>query len=89
MAIAVRLTNEASKTTLAVVGGLGWDDVRLHTPVRPGDILHVRSYACSKRESSSKPDKGIVQSTFEVINHDDKVVMSYKIATMMLKRPAG
>ncbi len=89
MAIAVRLTNEASKTTLAVVGGLGWDEVRLHTPVRPGDVLHVRSYACSKRESSSKPDKGIVQSTFEVINQNDKVAMSYKIATMMLKRPAG
>ena len=89
MAIGVRLTNDANNTSHAVVGGLGWDEVRLHIPVRPRDVLHVRSYACSKRESSSKPDKGIVQSAFEVINQDDKVVMSYKIASMMFKRPAG
>lgn len=35
MAISIRLTNDASDVSHAVVGGLGWDDVRMSLPVGP------------------------------------------------------
>lgn len=43
------------------VANLGWDKVTLPNPVFAGDTLYAETRVCSKRESSSRPDQGIVQ----------------------------
>lgn len=87
IAVSVRLNTELGSEPSAVIAGLGWDEVRILQPVFPGDSLRVRSRAIGKRESRSKPDRGIVQSLVEVLNQKDQVVLSYKVSAMMLKRP--
>src|SRR6476661_6044851 len=49
-----------SKTqSVRVLAGLGWDELRLPTPVRPGDALDVELTVLEKRDSKSKSDRGI------------------------------
>ena len=38
--------------------GLGWDDVRLPNPVRPGDELDLEMTVLEMRESKSRPEPG-------------------------------
>jgi acyl dehydratase len=71
----------------AAVSALGFTDVKLHAPARPGDVLSLRATCMSKRESQSKPDLGIVQHHTELINQNDEVVFSYVSAALHKKRP--
>lgn len=87
VAIAVKLLNAMSSEPLAVVAGLGWDEVRMRAPVRPGDTLHATTWLHSKRESASKPGFGILVSAVELANQDGTVVLSYRISSLIMKRP--
>jgi len=62
----------------ASLGSHGVDELRWNLPVRPGDTLSVRVTILEASRSRSKPDRGIVQSLFEVLNQDGNVVMSAK-----------
>lgn len=87
IAMAIRLSHTMMKEELAVMAGLGWQDVRFPNPVCAGDTLHMRAEVVEKRESRSKPDRGIVVSQNTVLNQRDDVVAEYKIVTLMMKRP--
>lgn len=88
IAIAVKLGNELSTEPVAVIAGLGWDEVRLKAPVKPGDSLVLHSWMEEKRASQSKPDRGIVVTRIELRNQNDEIVLTYKVTSMMLKKPA-
>ena len=45
-----------------VLMGLGWDELRLTNPVRPGDALDLEMTILELRPSKSKPDWGIVRN---------------------------
>jgi acyl dehydratase len=62
----------------ASLGSPGVDELRWNLPVRPGDTLSIRVTILEATRSRSKPDRGIVQSLFEVLNQDRNVVMSAK-----------
>jgi acyl dehydratase len=62
------------------------DEVRWPQPVRPGDTLSVRATVLSARRSKSKPDRGIVETLFEVLNQRGEVVMSVKAINMLKAR---
>ena len=68
-------------TLLAV---LGIDEWRMHSPVKHGDTLHMRSTVENKRETS-KPDRGIVSFKREFVNQRGEAVQSMR-ATFMYKR---
>ena len=89
IAASVKLAQEMSmsKQQTAVVAGLGWDNVRMPHPVRPNDVIRVKAWMSEKRDSNSRPDCGIVTSQFEVYNQDDVMVLSYSIASLVMKRP--
>lgn len=87
MAIAVKLINSLSTEPAAVVAGLGWDEVRMLAPVRPGDRLHAVTWLDSKRESASKPGFGILGTVVELHNQDDVVVLRYRISSLIMKKP--
>jgi len=66
----------------------GIDELRWLRPVRPGDILRVEGEVAGARVSRSKPDRGIVQMRYEVLNQNDDVVMSLKTNNFMRRRNA-
>jgi acyl dehydratase len=70
----------------ASLGSPGVDELRWNRPVRPGDRLTVRVTVLSATRSRSKPDRGVVQSFFEVLNQDSEVAMSLKAANFFLCR---
>jgi acyl dehydratase len=75
----------------ASLGSPGVDELRWNLPVRPGDKLTVRVTISQAKRSRSKPDRGIVESLFEVLNQDRNVVMSARGVNFILCRslPSG
>ena len=66
----------------------GWDEVRFHKPVRPGDELWLEVTWVAKRRSTSKPDRGIVTASMKLLDQDGVIVLSHKNTIFMrLKNP--
>ena len=72
----------------AAVSALGFDELRLLAPVRPGDALRARSEITAVRLSQSRPGIGIVSSRGELRNQHDEVVFSLASAALIRCRPA-
>lgn len=70
------------------MGSPGLDEIRWFMPVRPGDTLYGRASIEDKRESASKPDRGIVKMKYWIENQKAETVMSFFGTQMVLKRPA-
>lgn len=71
---------------VAALAALGFDELRIHSPVRPGDILSCSSKWLDKRESKSKPDRGICRTQLMLSNQDGKVVFSIISTVLVAKR---
>ena len=69
----------------AVIASFGYDEVRFHHPLRPGDEVHLRYEYVETRPSSSKPDRGIVTVRLSLVRNDDEVVMSH-LDTILVRR---
>lgn len=75
-------------TTLGTtIGNLGMDKVEFPKPVFIGDTLRVQTRIVDKRESKSKPDRGIVWFEHLGINQRDEVVCECIRKGMMLRKP--
>jgi acyl dehydratase len=87
----MRLFADHYLSKVASLGSPGIDELRWHIPVRPGDELSIRVTVLDTKRSSSKPDRGIVQSFIEVLNQNREVVMSMKAVNLFLcrKKPQG
>jgi acyl dehydratase len=66
----------------AAVSALGFDQLKLHIPVRPGDVLSYRAKCVGKRPSKSRPDCGIVEYRGEILNQKGEVVFSFISAAL-------
>ena len=71
-----------------IIAGLGWNDVRFPNPVRPDDRLSATVECLTKRESRSKPDRGIVRTQISLHNQQGEVVVTYEDTIMVAKRIA-
>lgn len=75
-------------TTLGTtLGNLGFDRTTFPNPVFIGDTISVRSRVVDRRESRTKPDRGIVTFEHEGINQRGETVCSCIRGAMMMKRP--
>lgn len=72
----------------AVIGAIGYEELRYLKPVRPGDSLSLAAEILSKRASRSKPDRGIVSFRMTMSNQNGEAVLSY-IDMVMMARRAG
>lgn len=78
-----------SDTTLGTtIGNLGFDKTTFPNPVFIGDTIRVTTRVVEKRESRSKPDRGIVTFEHQGLNQRGEVVCSCTRGAMMMKRPA-
>jgi acyl dehydratase len=58
-----------------VLMGLGWEEVKLPNPVRPGDELDLEMTVLEMRPSKSKSDRGIVRSRNSLRNQKRETVL--------------
>jgi len=69
-----------------LIGAAGWDEVRFHQPVRPGDELWLEVTWADKRQSTSKPDRGIVTALMKLVNQKNEIVLSHRGTIFMRLR---
>ena len=62
---------------IAILSGLGIDEVRLFNPVRPDDVLTVEARWSDLRRSKSKPDRGVTAIKCQVYNQRGEPVADY------------
>jgi len=69
------------------MGSPGIDQIRWLLPVRPGDTLSARGIVQQVTPSSSKPDRGVVHTRYEVRNQKGELVMTMDGMGMFKRRP--
>ena len=75
--------------TEAVIGALGFDELRFPHPVYPGDDIALAIECLELRASNSKPDRGIVKFRFTLTNQEGVTVLTYLDTVMFARRPAA
>lgn len=87
-----------SALTLAIVTGmgvtdvsengfnLGWDEVRLPSPVFVGDTLYSESEVLDKRASRSRVEQGIVRVETRGYKQDGSLVLHFQRSVMVWRR---
>ena len=71
---------------LAIISGLGIEQVRLPKPVRPGDELQVEAHWTELRRSQSKPDRGLVTLRFKAVNQKGEIVLESGFKYLVARR---
>ncbi|TDP72463.1 MaoC family dehydratase [Roseateles toxinivorans] len=69
-------------------GSPGIDNLRWLRPVRPGDTLRVRMTVLEARESKSRPQIGLIRSSWAVFNQHGEQVLSMEGWGMFGRRDA-
>lgn len=87
-AMTMRMLVDAMEGRAHSLGSPGVDEVRWRLPVRPGDILSVKSEITELRPSRSRPGFGSLHQDMTVSNHKGEVVMTFKSIAMLQRRPA-
>ena len=85
LAIALRLINE-SDAAPAVLGAIGWDEVRFMEPVRPDDCLTLELECLEARPSTSNPNRGMVRQLFTLKNQHDRIVFQFKDRILVARK---
>ena len=75
--------------TQHVFANLGWDKVRLPHPVFEGDTIYSESEVLACRESSSRPEVGIVTVRTVGFNQRGEVVIVFERTMMIYRRGQG
>ena len=76
-------------TSYRAIGNLGWNDIRLVSPVFAGDTIYAESEVLSKRPSKSRPGQGIVTIKTTGKKADGTVVMTYERTFLVASQDAG
>lgn len=79
-----RLADSAGSATM---GSPGFDDLKWLQPVRPGDVLSVRSEVIAVEPSRSKPDRGHIRLHNRILRQDGTVVAEMKNLAIVRRRP--
>jgi acyl dehydratase len=69
------------------IANLGYDEVRHLGPVFADDTIYASSKIIGKRESATKPDRGIVSVETKAYNQREEAVLSFRREVMIPKRP--
>jgi acyl dehydratase len=71
--------------SMNVFANLGWDEVRMPSPVFEGDTIYSRSKVLATRASKSRPTLGLVTVATEGYNQNSVIVMSYQRTFMVYR----
>ena len=87
-AMVMRMMCDAYLLDSTSQGSPGVDHIKWLLPVRPGDTLHVRMTVLEARPSKSRPELGLVRSSWLVLNQRDETVMTMEGWGMFGRRTA-
>jgi len=76
-----------TEPSLRILAALGWDELRLPIPVRPGDELYLEVTVLEKRESKSNSDRGVVRNQIHLRNQKREVVLQCINTVLVARRP--
>ena len=62
---------------VAILSGISMHEVKMHNPVRPGDVLSVKAWWAELKKSRSKPDRGLASLKCNVTNQRDEPIIEY------------
>ena len=83
--VVLRLAQSLPHET-AVLGALGYDEVRFHTAAKVGDRLQLTIECIDTRASASKPDRGIVKNRHILKNQDGETVFTQTTTLLIARR---
>jgi acyl dehydratase len=69
------------------LANLGFDKIEFLAPTFHGDTIYSESEVLEVKESSSRPDRGIVKVETRATNQRGELVMKFRRAVMIAKRP--
>jgi len=69
-----------------VIANLGYEHVQHPNPVYHGDTIYVETEVLEKRESKSKPDRGVIRFKHTGRKPDGTVVVELERSVLFLKR---
>jgi acyl dehydratase len=88
-AILISLLSKTQPYSLRVLAGLGWDELRLPLPVRPGDELELEVAILEKRESKSNSDRGVVRNQIHLHNQKREIVLRCIGIVLVARQPVA
>lgn len=88
-ALMMRLFAQEYLSPVSSLGSPGVDELRWIAPVRPGDVLTLRTTVLDARRSRSKPDRGLVRTRIELVGGTGAPVLTMTALNLVLTRPAG
>lgn len=68
------------------IANLGYEEIKHLAPVFINDTIYARTKVLEKRESRSKPDRGIVYVETIAFNQKDEQVLSFRRKVLIKKR---
>ena len=83
LAVGMSVSDTSGKT----IANLGFDVVRFEAPLFAGDSLYAESEVLEKRESASKPDRGIVHVETRAFNQNGERVLVLRRKFLAPRRP--
>ena len=72
---------------IQILAMLGKDEIRLHNPARPGDVLTYETRCTDRRPSSSKPDRGVIVLADLLKNQSGDEILSQKVSLLVKRNP--
>ncbi|MBV8849998.1 MAG: MaoC family dehydratase [Methylobacteriaceae bacterium] len=86
-AITMRLSVQSFPLASGIIGSGG--ELSWTKPVRPGDVLQVKSEILEIIPSQSKPDRGIVRVKLTTTNQNGDVVQTFAPKLVVFRRPSS
>jgi itaconyl-CoA hydratase len=83
------VTALTTRTLGRVVANLGWTNIELPRPLRPGETLYAESTINEVRESRSRPTQGIAHVETRGFADNGELVCRYQRALLVYRRGAG
>ena len=75
-------------TAGTIVANLGYEKVNHPLPVYHGDTIYVETRVLDKRESRTKPDRGVIKLKHLGLNQRGEVICEVERSVLFLKRPS-
>lgn len=74
---------------IQILAMLGKDQIRIHNPARPGDVLTYRTECIERRPSSSRADRGIIVLSDRLQNQQGDLILTQNVSLMVARRADG
>jgi acyl dehydratase len=86
-AILMRLFADHYLTRVGSLASPGVDELRWAVPLRPGDVVRLRTTIVGARPSRSRADRGLVTTRAALLNQDGASPVSLQALNIIARRP--